>query len=217
VFDPETKTLVTTLPYSGLVIAGPLSAYAYYLTTSGSTATLHVIDMPTRTEIKSIAIPGVGGSVGSFIRWGNDGFAFRTTGGQVFLIRATIADDQDGDGIADAWEKLYFGSTNGAGGGAGEDPDGDGMNNLDEFHAGTNPRDGHSYLRLASVRTIGNQHGISFSTATGRRYRVERSLTLLPSSWVTVQDNIQGNGGVIEVTDGTIGNSAGYYRLVLLP
>src|SRR6185369_17272118 len=62
VFDPETKTMVATLPYSGLVLAGPLNGYAYFLTTSGSIATIHVVDMPTRAEIKTIAISGVSGS-----------------------------------------------------------------------------------------------------------------------------------------------------------
>src|SRR6185369_6783275 len=171
--------------YNGLVIAGPLSAYAYYLTTSGSTATIHVIDMPTHAEIKSINITGISGSAASFIRWGADGFAFRTTGGQVFLVRATIVDDQDGDGLADSWERLFFGSTTGANGGPNDDPDGDGMTNLAEFRAGTNPLDAQSYLRIDSVRLVGSQPRLTFATATGRRYRIERSLTLPATSWTT--------------------------------
>ncbi len=45
-------------------------------------------------------------------------------------------DDTDGDGLSDAWEREYFGNLNN---GAGDDNDGDGLLNRDEFMAGTNP------------------------------------------------------------------------------
>ena len=44
--------------------------------------------------------------------------------------------DIDGDGLADAWELLYFGNLNQ---GANDDPDGDGQNNLQEYQQGRNP------------------------------------------------------------------------------
>ena len=45
--------------------------------------------------------------------------------------------DSDGDGLADWWEIKFFGSVeNGA---AGEDSDGDGKSNLDEYNDNTNP------------------------------------------------------------------------------
>jgi outer membrane protein OmpA-like peptidoglycan-associated protein len=46
------------------------------------------------------------------------------------------AADGDGDGLDDAWEKAYFGSLVQDGQG---DPDGDGLSNLEELQAGTNP------------------------------------------------------------------------------
>lgn len=46
------------------------------------------------------------------------------------------AGDSDGDGLADAWEQLYF--TNLAQT-AGADPDSDGLTNLEELNAGTDP------------------------------------------------------------------------------
>jgi hypothetical protein len=57
----------------------------------------------------------------------------------VFSLRfetATLIVDFDGDGLDDNWEIQYFGdlSQNGSG-----DSDGDGLTNLDEFTAGTNP------------------------------------------------------------------------------
>lgn len=47
--------------------------------------------------------------------------------------------DADLDGMVDAWEELYFGSTSAANGTPTADPDTDGCNNLCEFQNGTNP------------------------------------------------------------------------------
>ncbi len=45
--------------------------------------------------------------------------------------------DSDGDGMPDWWELLYFGSATGAL--AADDPDGDGLTNLEEYQFGSNP------------------------------------------------------------------------------
>jgi Bacterial TSP3 repeat len=45
-------------------------------------------------------------------------------------------DDTDFDGLPDAWEILHFGNLNATGA---QDSDGDGVSNLDEYFAGTNP------------------------------------------------------------------------------
>jgi len=49
--------------------------------------------------------------------------------------------DTDADGLPDAWEMTYFGTL---AYGAGDDPDGDGYSNLQEYIAGTNPNDAAS-------------------------------------------------------------------------
>ena len=48
-------------------------------------------------------------------------------------------DDLDVDRISDTWEVQYFGSNEAADGGSSLDPDGDGVNNLGEYIAGTIP------------------------------------------------------------------------------
>ncbi len=50
-----------------------------------------------------------------------------------------IVIDSDGDGIPDAWKIEYFGSITAPGSGAGDDPDGDGLTNMQEFLLGTDP------------------------------------------------------------------------------
>ncbi len=52
-----------------------------------------------------------------------------------------INDDVDGDGLSDAWELTFFGSLQAS---ATTDSDGDGLTNLEEFQAGTNPNVGDS-------------------------------------------------------------------------
>ena len=44
--------------------------------------------------------------------------------------------DSDNDGLLDSWETYYFGNLAQTGSG---DPDGDGVNNLEEFQLGRNP------------------------------------------------------------------------------
>lgn len=55
-----------------------------------------------------------------------------------FEVEATPAVDTDGDGMPDAWEVEH--SLNVGVNDAGEDPDGDGLTNLEEFQRGTDPR-----------------------------------------------------------------------------
>ncbi|MDI1318616.1 MAG: hypothetical protein PSW75_00275 [bacterium] len=50
----------------------------------------------------------------------------------------TIPTDTDHDGLPDEWEQKYFGEEPCT---PGDDPDGDGQTNLQEFQAGTNPKD----------------------------------------------------------------------------
>ncbi len=57
--------------------------------------------------------------------------------------RSLLTDDNDNDGLPDAWETQYFGNT-GAQISSG-DPDRDGVTNIEEYNEGTNPNDGGSF------------------------------------------------------------------------
>ena len=69
------------------------------------------------------------------------------------FVNLTVIPDADGDGMADAWEIFYFGSTNAL---PNADADGDGMSNLDEYRAGTDPTN-------ANVLTFVAQTNLSYS------------------------------------------------------
>lgn len=58
-----------------------------------------------------------------------------------FHALVSSPDDTNGNGILDAWELAHFGRLYAAGTGANEDPDGDGLTNLQEYHNGTDPND----------------------------------------------------------------------------
>jgi phosphatidylinositol glycan class B len=123
------------------------------------------------------------------------------------LIRFAPA-DTDGDGLPDYWELTYFGSPTGAV--ADTDDDGDGMTNLQEFQAGTNPKDSTSALRMTGL--------IRFTTVSNKLYRVEYTNELTNSVWLTLTNNLVGTGNILSITDpGEANVSRRFYRARLLP
>jgi len=139
VFDPVAGTNIATVPYSGLVAPDENDWRVFYLTGSGSTWSLNALDITNLQLVGSVMVTNVSGSPTRLIRWGTDGLAFRTSGGQIFLVRSILADDRNTNGLPDSWELQYFGSLNAPNNGPNDDPDGDGFTNLQEYRAGMNP------------------------------------------------------------------------------
>jgi hypothetical protein len=88
--------------------------------------------------------------------------------------------DTDNDGLPDAWEVangLVVGVND-----AGLDPDGDGMTNLQEYLAGTNPLDRGSVLRLEA---LADPAGVvlRFTAQAGKSYCLQFSDSLSPVFW----------------------------------
>jgi len=115
----------------------------------------------------------------------------------------------------DTWELAYFGSLDAA---PNADPDGDGLTNLQEQTAGTNPLDASNVLRILSVEFTGALVNVSFNTVIGKNYRVEGSAQPGQGQWTVIADNLPGIGGTLRVTDFTnAGASRRFYRVRLLP
>jgi hypothetical protein len=126
--------------------------------------------------------------------------------------------DTDGDGLPDNWELRYFGSLDDARGGASQDPDGDGLTNLQEFRAGTDPMNGGSSVRITSVSVAGDQVRMTFSSIAGKHYRVERTDSLAGALWLVVAENIVATGTEVEVVGrAESGQRVGFYRVRVLP
>src|SRR5439155_2395345 len=78
--------------------------------------------------------------------------------------------DSDGDGMPDDWE-LAMGLAPFTDD-ADEDADGDGLSNLQEYFAGTNPLDASSHVRIDAANAAG-QIRLTFQAMAGRSYSIE--------------------------------------------
>jgi hypothetical protein len=137
-----------------------------------------------------------------------------TTNALSFSSTLVVQADLDGDHIADSWELMNGFSTNNAAD-ALLDFDGDGVSNLEEFRAGTDPRDPSSYFKVERI-TAGLAGGtvLQFGAGSNRSYSVQYSgledlnwqgLTNLfsrPTNWKAT------------VTDPASASDRRFYRLV---
>jgi uncharacterized repeat protein (TIGR01451 family) len=124
--------------------------------------------------------------------------------------------DKDQDGMDDAWE-LKYGFNPADRTDALQDADGDGHTNLQEYLAGTDPRDPHSVLRIETFQISSNVCRIRFTSVLGKLYRVERTSEFAAQNWLAVSSNIVGTGTMLEVLDTvTSANSKQWYRVSVL-
>src|SRR6185503_1822023 len=107
--------------------------------------------------------------------------------GNVFAVES--AADADADGLPDAWEVRYFGTTATQ---PHDDADGDGLDNLKEFCAGTNPTEAASMLHIQAVQVHGADVVIRFGSVSGKAYRLERARDLSRADWTPVIEYVLG-------------------------
>jgi T5SS/PEP-CTERM-associated repeat protein len=109
----------------------------------------------------------------------NAGALFIHTGGTLIYRNLQLDPNQSvvGDGIPNWWKQQYgldpFDPNL-----AGEDPDHDGMNNLQEYLAGTNPTNTASCLKITSVTPTNNSIRVSWSAVGGRSYVLQTNSDL---------------------------------------
>jgi hypothetical protein len=92
----------------------------------------------------------------------------------------TVLVDADQDGLPDSWEVQYGFSTNDASD-AVLDFDGDGMNNLGEYIARTNPTNAASVLKIFLAGT--NQAVLKFVAQSNLAYAVQYRTNATTSTW----------------------------------
>ncbi len=133
------------------------------------------------------------------------------------MFPVTVLVDTDGDGVPDVYE-MANGMNKNDPTDAGKDFDGDGMSNLQEYLAGTNPNDPNNYLRVVFVATVGADAQITFTSITGKTYRVEKSDDVVAGVWTLVADNVPGTGGNVTAADAAgASQPQRVYRVRLLP
>jgi hypothetical protein len=127
--------------------------------------------------------------------------------------------DSDGDGIPDAWLQHYFGHPTGQSSDlsrAQDDADGDGMTNLQEYLAGTDPLNPASSLRLV-ITAVSSSDGmttLNWLVSPGKHYKVTYKNKLSDSNWQEASGNLYviGTQGYFRITPN---DSSRYYRLAL--
>ncbi|VGO14426.1 hypothetical protein PDESU_02987 [Pontiella desulfatans] len=86
------------------------------------------------------------------------------------LARMPGGNDLDADGLPDDWEGMYFVDYSAAATG---DGDGDGQDNISEFIAGTDPRDGGSYFAVTGVEPDAAGFVVEWISVPDRSYSVK--------------------------------------------
>jgi hypothetical protein len=98
IIDPATGTtigrfLTPSFFQPALMVTDVAANRAYFLTQQffGSPpVTLQSFNLTTFAAIDSITINNVNGNIGRLVRWGQNGLAFNTSGGQIFLVAGTF-------------------------------------------------------------------------------------------------------------------------------
>ena len=106
--------------------------------------------------------------------------------------------DSDGDGLPDAYESSIPGLSSANAADAAQDFDGDGFSNLEEFLAGTAPRDPGSRL-FATGQRSGGDFTVSIPSVLGQTYRVDAADSLA-GPWASEAIHLHGTGGMMAVT-----------------
>lgn len=138
------------------------------------------------------------------------------TTGTYSIAISTNDYDADGDGMADVWEQLQFGTlTNSSGG----DVDGDGFTNGDEYKAGTQPTNAVSRLAITNLwRTAGNS-AISWPAVAYGIYRIETTTNLRQAVDWTFLSRIYRPDfpGPEQFIDSGVTNQMRHYRVMYEP
>jgi hypothetical protein len=122
--------------------------------------------------------------------------------------------DADKDGLQDAWETANnFDPSNADD--AALDSDGDDYTNLEEFRAGTNPRDRESVLRFSTAVSEFGFVFMTFEAGAGRSYEVQFTDKVETGNWQTIDEIApEAVARTVEIAYPGYNATAGFYRLI---
>jgi hypothetical protein len=118
----------------------------------------------------------------------------------------------DANGLPVDWELMYFGRT---GIDPLADPDGDGMNTLTEYRAGTNPNSLLSGLRITEILPEGGGIRLKWTSALFKSYALQHS-TSLAGGFTDVQTGLNATAPTNTFLDlSPLGSGPRFYRIRL--
>ena len=121
--------------------------------------------------------------------------------------------DTDADGMSDDYETTYF--TNATAGVAGNDDDGDGFSNLEEYLADTipnGPNGSNSLFEVLNFAVPGTR-AVSFVASTGRVYTFQFNDDLLLGTWSNLVTDSAGTNATTTLADTNAAVTGRSYRV----
>ncbi len=125
--------------------------------------------------------------------------------------------DWNFDGVDDVFQRKYFDPFTAAEGGPEEDPDKDGLTNLQESLAGTNPLDAKSVFQIESVTRSAQGTTLRWRGAAGHKYRVLSRREIEGSGWDVAGEVLGAQGFTTEFVDNRPEKDLQFYRIVGIP
>lgn len=121
------------------------------------------------------------------------------------------------DGLDDRFQRQYFAPWTTGQAAPGNDPDGDLMNNMAEYIAGTNPTNAASALRIRSVARTNSTATVSWDSVSGKNYQVLYRQNVASGYWSNAGAVVTATGTTSFLTDSSATNSPRIYRVQVLP
>jgi hypothetical protein len=150
----------------------------------------------------------------------------------VGLLKTSIADmsgDANTDGMNDAWQIQYFGSTSNPNAAPNATPAGDGVPNWLKYGLGLDPMvkgivlpDGVIYANGGKVGGTNNvvqiytAAEVVYNTEVGKTYQLQ-AISSLDGGWKNVGDAVAGNGNAVSLVTPTRSNQQQFYRVKITP
>jgi len=137
------------------------------------------------------------------------------TGGQLTTVTFSY-EEPTVDSPLETWRQSNFGTISNTGDAADDaDPDDDGVTNILEYTAGTDPNNATDFLQLRPLARTGSAFSVECEGKAGRIYTLQRT-TGLDGSWISLHSHgpLPGDG-TLSLTDESAPEGRAFYRVTV--